>query len=96
MGWDVIAFAGVDLKVDARGPMVKDFVDTLNKTDYVKLAERKNHEAWINIEMYGNKAIDYSEIIKILDKFKDIIDEEDIAFSEYCETGDGAYWEKNA
>ena len=107
MGWEVIALGSIDLVVPKKlgkhreefAKKKKAFIKELELVEHVisvrpqETGLNKAKIGFINIEMSGNKGIDYSELSALCDKYADIIDGE-ISFGEYSETGDGFYWER--
>ena len=107
MGWEVIALGSIDLvvpkKLEDRSENAKKkkaFIKELELIDQVisvrpqETGLNKAKIGFINIEMSGNKGIDYEGLTVLCNKYADIIDGETISFGEYCETGDGFYWER--
>ena len=94
MGWEVIALGSIYFVKRADKKKKEQFVKELELDEFVINAELKGNGGFVNVEMSGNKGIDYSNLTDLCDKYAEIIDGESISFGEYSETGDGFYWER--
>lgn len=90
MGWEVIALGSIDLRKTASLAQIFSLHKKLDALKQVVKCEI--HVGFINIEMSGNKGIDYEPVTEILKKYYEIIDGE-VNLSEYSETGEGLYFD---
>lgn len=92
MGWEIIALGTIEFRKTASIAEIQSFTKAVEKLDAVIRTDMKWE--YINIEMSGNKGIDYHPLSELMDKYNKIIDAESVSFGEYSETGDGFYWER--
>ena len=90
MGWEIIAIGSIEFRKNSKQGRIVEFAKKLDGTEFVM--QTRLEKGFINVEMSGNKGIDYEPLTKLCDEYKDIIDGT-ISFGEYSETGDGFFWE---
>jgi hypothetical protein len=93
MGWEVIALGSIEFVNGASPKKIIYFINKLNEMEQVINVD-KHGLSFVNVQMSGNKGIDYENLTALCNECADIIDAETISFGEYCETGDGFYWER--
>lgn len=95
MGWEVIALGSIYFVKRAGKKKKEQFVKELELDGFVINAELKGNGEFVDVEMSGNRGIDYSKLTDLCDKYADIIDDDGILFGEFAETGDCFHWEKD-
>ena len=90
MGWQVIALGSIDLRKTASLAQIFSLHKKLDALEQVVKCEI--HVGYLNIEMSGNKGINYEPVTDILKAYYEIIDGE-VNLSEYSETGEGLYFD---
>ena len=95
MGWEVIALGSLTIHSGISDPIdklhrLKKIKDEIDKSGYC-ISAIIHQEDWIEIDLSGNKGIDYTFIEKICDELDNDKVIYDLALSEYAETGEGVY-----
>lgn len=93
MGWEVIALGSLTITVEDQIDQYHRLIeikDQIDKSGYCIQAVIHDKD-WIEIELSGNKEINYDFINKICDDLKHDKIKYELSLSEYSETGNTIY-----
>jgi len=90
MGWEVIALGSLDFIGSVKQEKIELISEGLKKIPFV--VNVKTGNGFINLELSGNKGIDYTPFKEFIKQHKQYLDFP-ISFAEYCSTGEGLYIE---